>query len=211
MSFFPQFDEIWMANSCDPCGSNSCNPCGSNGYDPCGGPSNCGPSSCGPNSCGPCASGGIDEEPTTSDCLWQVTVDMSCYNLEDICVYAENNKLIIRAIKEQPAELFFSISREFKREYEVPEEYNMEDVAVYFSCDGILVITIPCTKYREYPIQPIGSARYLIQCRSSGKNGQNCCEDGCKRKPSKPKSPKNKPSDKKEKNKSMEAEEEEDT
>lgn len=165
-------------NACDPCGSNSCNPCGTNACDPCG-PSGCEP--CGPSTCGPCAPRccDLDEQPRIGDCVWQVTLDMKCYEPEDIVVYAENNKLTVLAQKKHPAELF-AISREFKREFEIPKDYNMDDVAVYFSCDCILVITISCVKRREYPIQPIGPARCFIMCcsdmcnnKSSGA-GPNC-------------------------------------
>lgn len=184
MSYCPSaLDEVYTMDRCDPCGgSNACDSFGSNTCDSFGsnaceprGPSRCGP--CGPRCCD------LNEEPHINDCLWQVTIDMSCYDPEDIVVYAENNKLTILAKKKHPAELL-SIAREFKREYDVPKDYNMDDVAVYFSCDSILIITIPCVKLREYPIQPIGPARCFIMsctdmCNKNGQSckiaGQNCC------------------------------------
>lgn len=154
---------------------------------------------CGTNFCGKT----VDEGPHLKDCLWELTLDMSCYKPEDIEVTAENHKLIIAATKEHPAELL-SLSRELKREFEVPADYIMDDLAVYFSSDGILVITVPCKKYRRYPIQTIGPARCFVKssdakdCDAKGSGGKctgacggKCNGDKCALKNKKP-DPKNK-------------------
>lgn len=173
----PIFDEINMLdvcdpapNSSDPCGSNSFNSCGSNSFNPC---DPCGSNSfnacqpCGSNSCDPCGQScrgtrtRVNEEPTEKDCIWQVYIDVSFYHPEDIVVFAENNKLIVRADPQPPCRPP-SLLTGLNREYEVPKEYDLDNVAVYFSEDGILVILIPCVKIREYPIQLVGPARCFI-------------------------------------------------
>lgn len=166
-----------MSDFCDPCGLDSFDPCGSNFCDPCCSNS-CNP--CGQDCCGSYGGGcsgsrsiGIDQKPTVKDCIWQVNIDVLHFNLEDITVYAENNKLIVEVKKKlDPC----SLSNGFKREYEIPCGYDLDNVCVYLSSDCILIITIPCVKIREIEIQPIGPARIFIPCNTCTKP---ICECPC--------------------------------
>lgn len=147
----PEFDEVYMVDGCyDPC--DPCNSCVQCCCEPCG-------VGCGSGSIG------LDEKPTEKDCIWQVCLDVSCYNPEDIVVYTENNKLFVEAVKE-PLLGPLSLLSVFKKEYEIPKEYDLDNVGVYFSSDCILVITIPCVRLREYPVQPIGPARCFVSCNT---------------------------------------------
>lgn len=156
-----------LPKACDPCDPCDSDACETNACIP-GGPGASGPCDTGARCCD------LNGEPRIQDCVWQVSLDMTCYDPEDIVVYAENNKLTILAQKRQPVELF-AIPREFKRCYDIPLGYSMDDVAVYISSDCILIITIPC-KVREYPIQPIGPVRcFIMACTDSCSNNKSCC------------------------------------
>lgn len=180
------FDEVYELN--DGCGLSSlCGPC-DNFRSPCGTSSSCDPCGMVGNSCSPCGtssscSTGIDEKPCISKCCWQVFLDATCYNPEDIIVYAENNKIIVEFCGGfSEWECGPLCSKNSKREFELPKEFNPDDVTVYFSCDCILVITVTRCKFQCYPIQCIGPAR----CYLKGNKGSTCyttccttcCEDG---------------------------------
>lgn len=171
-------------------------------YDRCAGWDNPYGNTCGNpcgNSCDPCSpsgSGGVIEEgPHISENCWQLFLDVSCFNPDDITVCAENNKIIVKIDNGTDDDFVmdaFCIDKEYKREWDLPKEFDPDDVAVYISCDCILVISVKKSKYRCYPIQPIGPARCYIQCVV---NNMSCSGGKCEWKPKG--AAKKKPDDKK--------------
>lgn len=123
---------------------------------------------CVSNTCGPCKTQpiGLDQEPCIDKNGWKVWLDVSSYQPEDITVRAENNKIIVHAQRELECGLS-CVLNEFTREYELPKEYNMDDVVLCFSCDCILIISVPMVQYRVFPIQSCGPARCFINCNKN--------------------------------------------
>lgn len=105
---------------------------------------------------------GIDQQPRVNKCGWQVILDVSNFESEDISVSAENNMIIVHAKKK-----LLCGYNGFTRKYELPKEFNLDGVTVCFSSDGILLITVPSIQYRNYTIQTCGPARCFIPCKNN--------------------------------------------
>lgn len=149
------FDEVYVVNrSADGCSTDGC------GNDVCGS-SNC---------CGSPKSIGIDQEPCIDEYGWKVSLDVSGYQPEEISVTAENNKITVEARKEMRCG-YSRLSNGFTRKYDLPEEFNPDDVCVCFSSDCILVIAAPKIRNRRYPIQECGPMRYFVACSKDSKGG----------------------------------------
>lgn len=158
LDYYPNRNMAYPANNC--CPTNNCCP-----------PNNCCSTSkpdCVPDTCGCCDYQpiGIDQNPCIDKDCWKVYLDVSNFHPEDISVTGENRKIIVKAQKQlEPG--ICCVSNGFTREYELPQSFDPEDVCVCFSCDCILIITVPGTKYRNYPIKPCGPARCFVACSSN--------------------------------------------
>lgn len=149
--------------------------------DKCGMPSGC----CMPNLghvLNPCCkteSSETDQKPSIDDNCWKVCIDVSNFQPEDITVSSANQKIIVNA-KQQMGTGLCCLSNEFTREYELPAEFNPDNVVACFSCDCILIITVPRVRYQFHPIQPCGPARCFATCKSSTDQKIGKKEDGKK-------------------------------
>lgn len=114
---------------------------------------------------------GIDQKPYIDKNVWRVYLDVSNFHPKEISVSAENHKIIVHAKKQLDCGSC-SLTNEFRREYDLPEKFNLDDVEVCFSCDCILIITAPRVVHRCYSIQSCGPARCFVACKSSARNAK---------------------------------------
>lgn len=117
---------------------------------------------CSTNNNSLCEQIGIDQEPKIGKDGFQVWLDVSNFKPNEITVDTENNIIVVHAKQEQQRNGNRYMSREFVRQYELPEAFKPEDVVANLSCDGILMIRAPNIKYRSIQIQQTGPARMCI-------------------------------------------------
>jgi HSP20 family molecular chaperone IbpA len=78
----------------------------------------------------------------TGDKRFRVTFDVSQFKPEEICVSTENNKLVVHA-KHEEAGSGSNVSREFKRQFDIPKHVDSQKLISTLSKDGILQIEAP--------------------------------------------------------------------
>lgn len=99
---------------------------------------------------------------------FDLKLDVQHFEPEEINVKTVDNSIIVEAKHEEKKDSDSSyISRQFVRRYELPKEFNPEQVVSSLSSDGILSIKCPKSnalegaKVREIQIQPTGPARLI--------------------------------------------------
>lgn len=135
------------------------------------------------NSCGnQQQSIGIDQKPSVTENCWQVFLDVANFDPEDITVDAEENTIVVHARKRIQLDNYCQmgcLTNGFTRRFKLPNDFKIDDVCVCFSCDCILMITVPSKKHRNFPIQSCGPARGFI---AANNNCNSCCNgknDSC--------------------------------
>ncbi|KAG8039171.1 hypothetical protein G9C98_003478 [Cotesia typhae] len=93
---------------------------------------------------------------------FSVTLNVAQYNPDDIAVKVVGNVIIVQAGDEYELDEFGTLSREFEKKYEVPEEYDVDEAKSELSSDGVLTIKVPkkeseggraiLIEYLSYPV-----------------------------------------------------------
>lgn len=100
---------------------------------------------------------------------FQVSMDVEHFAPNEISVKTVDNTIVVEGKHEERQDDQGYISRHFLRRYQLPEEFNVEQVASALSSDGVLTITAPKIskaiegKERVIQIQQTGPAATNIK------------------------------------------------
>ncbi|KAJ6640737.1 Heat shock protein 26 [Pseudolycoriella hygida] len=97
---------------------------------------------------------------------FQVCLDVQLFAPNEISVKAVDNDIVVEAKHEERQDEHGYISRQFKRRYTLPKEFDIKDVTTQLSSDGVLTIQAPPKakavdddRVRVLQIQQTGPAR----------------------------------------------------
>lgn len=97
---------------------------------------------------------------------FQVCLDVKDFIPNEISVKTIDNAVVVEAKHGERKDSFGYISRQFKRRYTIPREFNIHDIETQLSSDGMLTINVPrdCRavdkgNVREIKIQQTGPTR----------------------------------------------------
>ncbi|XP_031627125.1 heat shock protein beta-6-like [Contarinia nasturtii] len=98
------------------------------------------------------------ESKVNSDGLFEVYIDVQHFLPNEITVSVENNSIVVHAKHEEKNDEHGFVSREFTRRYDLPQNFNPEDVVSNISSDGVLSIRAPpASSVHHIPIEQDGS------------------------------------------------------
>lgn len=97
---------------------------------------------------------------------FQVRLDVKDFIPNEISVKTIDNAVVVEAKHEERKDSSGYISRQFKRRYTIPREFNIHEIDTQLSSDGMLTINVPRDykavdkgNIREIKIQQTGPAR----------------------------------------------------
>ncbi|XP_057318192.1 protein lethal(2)essential for life-like [Microplitis mediator] len=77
---------------------------------------------------------------------YSVSLDVGKFNPDDITVKVADNVITVQAGHELILDEHGTVSREFERNYDIPEEYDVDEAKSELSSDGVLTISVPRKK-----------------------------------------------------------------
>ncbi len=103
--------------------------------------------------------------PGSGDKQFRVSFDVSQFKPEEISVRIENDKLIVHAKHEESSDAS-NISREFKRQFDIPKHVDGQKLQSTLSKDGILQIEAPVPAPAYKQISQMAPSSYMSPIRS---------------------------------------------
>lgn len=105
---------------------------------------------------------------------FQVCLDVQHFAPNEISVKTVDNVIIVEAKHEERPDEHGYISRQFKRRYDLPKDFNAADVVSNLSSDGVLTIKAPHSpaiegNVRHVQIQQTGPAAINVGNKENGK------------------------------------------
>ena len=114
---------------------------------------------------------------------FQVSMDVEHFAPNEISVKTVDNAIVVEGKHEEKEDDHGFISRHFLRRYQLPEEYDVQEVSSTLSSDGVLTIKAPKVqkaiegKERVIQIQHTGPAASCIKAADGGaKDGEEVME-----------------------------------
>lgn len=114
---------------------------------------------------------------------FEVHLDVHQFAPNEIVVKTVDNTILVEATHEERQDEHGYISRQFKRRYVLPKEFNIEQVVSQLSSDGLLTIKAPAppeagdkSNVRVVQIQHTGPAHVAIGNKETKKHGETNTE-----------------------------------
>lgn len=109
---------------------------------------------------------------------FKVSMDVAHFTPEEITVKAVDNTIVVEGKHEEREDDYGLISRQFQRKYQIPEQFDVQQVISSLSSDGVLTIKAPPvtkaieTKERIIPIQHSGPPRSTTAVVTNGSEAE---------------------------------------
>lgn len=118
---------------------------------------------------------GVDRNTHIGKDGFQVSMDVQHFAPNEISVKTVDNSIVVEGKHEERQDDHGYISRQFTRRYELPKEFNTQDVVTTLSSDGILTVKAPPAaalqdNVRHVQIQQTGPARLNIKNKEEPKD-----------------------------------------
>lgn len=132
---------------------------------------------------------GIEQKSHIGKDGFQVSLDVRHFAPNEITVKTVDHSIVVEAKHEERQDDHGYISRQFTRRYELPKEFNVDDVVSTISSDGILTVKAPPLQaaikgnVRHVEIQHTGPARLSVKPNEDKKAAEDKKAVGEKPKP----------------------------